>query len=896
MPSVTETADAAANTATSYSLSVGQTAAGQLGVQGDADWYRINLVAGQTYTFAMVGTGVSSDRVGDTFLGLHNSAGTQIAFDDWGGPGSNSTITFTATASGVYYINAGSNGGFYTGQYGLSAGAGTRATYNEFMGAGALLREDLSWSTPGTPATVTWGVRATSDYTTDAQGTPVAFNQLTSAQISAVQASLAAYSGVANITFSQVNPGGMTNNATMLFGGYTSYWDGAGAFAYMPGSTASANAAGDVWLNSTSVSTTSLPSGSYDAFAILHEIGHALGLAHPGEYDAASGVPITYGNDAQFIQDSHQYTVMSYFDESNTTRSYNSYPDTLMLYDIFALQQLYGANMTVRAGNTTYGFNSNAGAVFNFAINSDPVLSIWDAGGTDTLNVSGFSQQQVIDLRAGAFSSIGGLTRNVSIAFGAVIENATGGSGADWLIGNSEINVLNGNAGPDTMLGGNGDDTYIVDNAGDMIDETGSNGVDRINSLISYSLASTRGAVEYLVLAGSANLTATGNALDNLLIGNSGINVLNGNAGADTMRGGNGDDTYIVDNGGDIVDETGSTGVDRINSLVSFSLADTVHVKGPVEYLVLGGGANINATGNGLNNLLVGNLGDNVLDGGIGADTMRGANGHDTYIVDNAGDVVDETGSYGFDRIHSVFSFSLADTAHVRGAFEYLAVQGSANINASGNALNNVLVGNLGINVLNGNTGADRMFGGNGDDTYIVDNAGDTVDETGSDGIDRINSLVSFSLADTAHVKGDVEYLVLAGSANINATGNALDNLLVGNAGRNILTGGVGADTFFFKQPLNSVSNLDRITDFSVLDDTIRLDHLVFNAFMATGALEADAFHIGATAADANDHILYNDLTGTVSYDADGVGGRAAVNFASVASGLSMTHDDFWIV
>ena len=76
---------------------------------------------------------------------------------------------------------------------------------------------------------------------------------------------------------------------------------------------------------------------------------------HPGDYNAGPGVNITYGAHAQFIQDTHQYTVMSYFDKSNTTASYNSYPDTLMLFDIYSLHQLYGANMTTRAGDTVYG-------------------------------------------------------------------------------------------------------------------------------------------------------------------------------------------------------------------------------------------------------------------------------------------------------------------------------------------------------------------------------------------------------------------------------------------------------------------------------------------------------------------------------------------------------------
>ena len=115
---------------------------------------------------------------------------------------------------------------------------------------------------------------------------------------------LANYAGICNLTFTQVNPGGVTNDATILMGAYNSTSDGAGAYANYPGSTASGKAAGDLWINNDSVSTTDLPIGSYDQFVFLHELGHAMGLAHPGDYNAAPGVSITYAHNAQFVEDS----------------------------------------------------------------------------------------------------------------------------------------------------------------------------------------------------------------------------------------------------------------------------------------------------------------------------------------------------------------------------------------------------------------------------------------------------------------------------------------------------------------------------------------------------------------------------------------------------------------
>ncbi|MCB2135597.1 MAG: M10 family metallopeptidase, partial [Rhodobacteraceae bacterium] len=458
MPVLNETTDAAASTGTTYTMGVGDYFFGNLGFAGDSDWIAVDLVAGQTYTFAMTGVGGNVASLNDSYLRLHNSAGTEITFDDDGGPGLFSDIQYTATTTGRYYINAGSYGNSLSGTYGVTVTHGSVASLDVIMGAGVLTRPDLSWSAAdGTPVNVTWAARA-SGPATDAGGNPVAFEFLTAAQINAISQALAMFEGVSGLSFTQVNPGGYSDSATMLFGGYTSFTDGAGAYANYPGSTLSSSAAGDVWINNSSVSQTSLPTGSYDFFAILHEIGHAVGLAHPGDYNAAPGVNITYAGYAQFIEDSHQYTVMSYFDESNTTTSVPGYSDTLMMYDIYALHQLYGADMTFHAGNSVYGFNSNLGGVYDFTSNTDPLLCIWDGAGIDTIDLSGYGMNQYLNLGAGTFSNVGGYVGNVSIAVGATIENGTTGSGHDRIIGNNANNILIGNSGNDTLIGGGGHD------------------------------------------------------------------------------------------------------------------------------------------------------------------------------------------------------------------------------------------------------------------------------------------------------------------------------------------------------------------------------------------------------------------------------------------------------
>ena len=308
---------------------------------------------------------------------------------------------------------------------------------------------------------VTFGFRASET------GNPY-FERFTAAQISATQTAMGLWSDVANIKFSRVGTGttgntAYTNSATILFGVDTGTSDY--AFAYMPGSRAAAEIDGDVTINTSFGSFSDLSRGSYDFMAIVHEIGHAIGLDHPGNYNG--GDP-TYAANAAYVQDSRQYTVMSYFDAEETgARHYDTYAATPLLHDIAAAQVLYGANYATRAGNTVYGFNSNANRA-QFHISSaaqDVVFAIWDGGGRDTLDLSGYIESSIINLNAGAFSSAGGLYANIAIARGALIEDAKGGAGNDAIYGNAAANVLFGNAGNDTIRGGFGND-YLAGGSG----------------------------------------------------------------------------------------------------------------------------------------------------------------------------------------------------------------------------------------------------------------------------------------------------------------------------------------------------------------------------------------------------------------------------------------------
>ena len=187
---------------------------------------------------------------------------------------------------------------------------------------------------------------------------------------------------------------------------------------------------------------------------------------------------------------------MSYFAASNTGANFGGVrPMTPMIHDIAALQLLYGANLSTRTGDTVYGFHSNTGLEpFSIVNSSDQrVFAIWDAGGNDTIDLSGYTADAKIDLAPGSFSSANGLIGNISIAFDCIIENAIGGSAADNISGNDANNslygqggndTLTGNGGADLLVGGLGNDIYVIDGA-DTIVEDISGGTDTVRTSVS---------------------------------------------------------------------------------------------------------------------------------------------------------------------------------------------------------------------------------------------------------------------------------------------------------------------------------------------------------------------------------------------------------------------------
>jgi Ca2+-binding RTX toxin-like protein len=427
------------------------------------------------------------------------------------------------------------------------------------------------------------------------------------------------------------------------------------------------------------------------------------------------------------------------------------------------------------------------------------------SAGTDTI-------QSSVTFSLAALPNVENLTLTGSAAI-----NGTGNASNNVITGNTANNTLDGGTGVDTLIGGTGDDIYIVDSTTDVITENANEGTDTVQSSVTFSLAALPN-VENLTLTGSAAINGTGNASNNVITGNSanntltgdaGNDTLNGGTGVDTLVGGTGDDIYIVDSITDVITENANEGTDTIQSSVTFSLAAIANV----ENLTLTGSATINGTGNTGNNILTGNTvnntlsggdGNDTLNGGTGIDTLVGGTGDDIYIVDSTTDVITENTNEGTDTVQSSVTFSLAALPNI----ENLTLTGSAAINGTGNAGNNVITGNTANNTLEGGTGVDTLVGGTGDDIYVVDSTIDVITENANEGTDTVQSSVTFSLA----ALPNVENLTLTGLGAINGTGNAGNNVITGNTANNTLEGGTGVDTLVGGTG-DDIYQVDSITD-----------------------------------------------------------------------------------
>jgi Ca2+-binding RTX toxin-like protein len=880
---------------------------GTINTIGDQDFYQVTLTAGETYQIGMYGYtgGPGGVPNPDSYVEIYAADGTTLLASGDGGAntpanqansGFDVLLTFTAETSGTYYINArafdqnAANGttGDSVGDYELFVHDATHDpnVYHPYYNDSSPLYA-IDWGTRVNKVDQTAanpdgneGPRPTGN----AQGTPtygsaldmdalLAANGKTAADIAgknvitiyfakagevvtsledptnpglppvavqtsdvapfehnAVMTALHQFELVADVVYLEVQDKSQADFE------YASYKGTPGPGISLLGSMEPPDEPNEglALFNSGDYrwNATDLQQGGFSFVTLIHEIGHGHGLAHPHDNGGHSGVMHGVQPEGAGVAD---YTTGDYH--------LNQSVFTMMSYEDGWQDSPYG-NAPTTGG---YGY---LGGLMAFDI-----AAIQDKYGVNEDTATGDDVYTLKDVNAPG-------TYYTSI----------------WDAG-----------GTDSIVYGGARDANIDLRPATLKYEWGGGG------WVSYAYGIYGG---FTIANGVTIENATSGSGNDTLIGNDVANVLDGGAGADTMTGGLGNDTYLVDNLGDRVVEAVGGGYDNVAAQASYIL----NAGAEVEVLSTrdnNGTAAINLTGNEFGQIVRGNAGNNYLDGGGGGDTLVGGGGDDAIIV-NSGDIVVEAVGGGFDNVAAKTSYVLNAGAEV----EVLSTTdnaGTAAIALNGNEFGQSLIGNAGNNYLDGGGGADTLIGLGGNDTYIVD-ADDRVVEAVGGGFDNVAAKTSYVL----NAGAEVEVLSTtdnSGTAAIALNGNEFGQSLIGNAGNNYLDGGGGADTliglggndiFAFTTALGA-GNVDRIADFSHGADHIQLAGNAGEPFaaLASGTLGAGSFVIGAAALDADDYIIYNSQTGALIYDSDGNGSGAAVQFATLGTGLSLTAADF---
>ncbi|WP_088347611.1 MULTISPECIES: M10 family metallopeptidase [Rhodomicrobium] len=671
-----------------------------------------------------------------------------------------------------------------------------------------------------------------------------AFGVLNTAQKTATRDVLANIASSVNLTFTELT-GSAAPGATLR---YASSDAPGTAWGYYPDTDAEA---GDSWYNNSSGQYDSPVKGDYAYMTFLHETGHTLGLDH-----AHSGYAVPVG------RDSMEYTVMSYrsFAGASVNMGYTNenfgFAQSLMMYDIAALQYLYGANYATNAGDSVYSWSPTTGQMsINGAAQSDAggnkiFMTLWDGGGIDSYDLSNYSTNLRIDLRPGEWTTTSaaqlaslfydgsrvavGNIANALLYTGSwmsLIENAEGGSGNDAILGNQTANTLWGNGGNDALAGGDGHDTLIGGPGGDML--TGGAGFD----IASYAGAATGVLAELLlpayntgeaagdryatiegIVGTSFADTLRGNEMPNTLIGGDGDDVLYGRGGNDALFGGNDNDALIGMLGMDLLD--GGAGVDiaSYGIAASYVIADLLNPMvnageargdGYVSIENLFGSAFADGLwGTDAANVIFGAGGNDALFGRGGNDTLLGGEGNDTLLGLAGADHLD--GGNGMDLASYAYAPTglMADlltpginTGEAAGD-SYLSIEnvmGSAfGDDLRGDAMANILYGGGGDDMLSGRAGNDILAGGEGHDTLMGGEGADMLQ--GGNGID----MASYVNAAGA-VLVDMQFASLntgeaAGdrfSAIERLYGSGFDDSLRGDDYANVLYGAGGTDILY---------------------------------------------------------------------------------------------------
>ena len=788
--------DARASSGTQYALSVGDSFQGELNPISDTDWLRVELTAGTIYDIILNGVysaqlKVLDSRGNEIANGINSFSYTKIKI-------------FSPDASGTYYISINSSNTDRTADYEISLDKNPITVVDH--------EEIADYMTSRRPHIHSFVMEAGAVLTADISALNEAGQQL-------ARWALEAWTNVTGIEFEYVND----DDAQITFS------DNADSIA-----SAGISINQEIIISAhINVPASWITDGearidSYVFSVYLHEIGHALGLGHPGPYDVAGGSLTLI--DKIFLNDTKQTTVMSYFfqDHDKFVDASYAYPVTPMVADIIAVQKLYGIPMDINPGDTVYGYGSNVegylGELFEHwsgeggsSFDNPVTLTLYDSGGIDTLDLRTDSTNQRVDLRPEGFSNVYGLTGNLIIARDTLIENYIAGSGNDVVTGNAVTNYLEGRDGDDDLRGSGGNDILEGGAGADRLD--GGAGMD----WASYRDSSTGVTVNLAegtligahaegdVLVNIENII--GSAYADVLTGDDGANSLEGGPGADSLAGGAGEDTasYARSPAGVTVrlhsGETrgGDAEGDTFAAMVTVEYAgsdgttqqetvpDIEHLRGSVYADTLAGDSRANnlAGGPGDDRLFGGpGGGDDVLLGGPGADSLFGGTGDD--ILEGGPDADTLRGGAG------------ADTASYEQSAAGVEVRLHSGLVQGGDAQGDVLdgienvTGSAYADILEGDAGANRLDGGGGVDwlSYAGSDAGVDVrlrNGTGSGGHAEGDVIAGFE-----NIEGSDYDDIFGGDGNDNhLSGGAGDDGLWGSSGNDILEGGMGADRLY---------------------------------------------------------------------------------------------------